>query len=115
MEEYIQVLTTTGKREDAEKIAKALIEKRLAGCTQIVGPITSTYWWKGNVETAEEWLCFIKSKKALYQELEKVIKEIHPYEIPEIIAMSISAGNKDYLEWLNNELKKINLAADRGN
>ncbi len=106
MEEYIQILTTTEKKEDAVKIARVLIEKRLAGCIQIVGPIVSTYWWKGNVEIAEEWSCFIKSKKILYEELEKAIKEIHPYETPEIIAMAIVAGSKDYLEWLNGELKK---------
>jgi periplasmic divalent cation tolerance protein len=106
MEEYIQVFTTTEKKEDAEKIAKAIVEKRLAGCIQIVGPITSTYWWKGDVETAEEWLLFIKSRKNLYDELERAIKEIHPYETPEIIAMPIVAGSKDYLEWLENELKK---------
>ena len=106
MEEYVQVVTTTEKKEDAEKIAKAIAEKRLAGCIQIIGPITSTYWWKGNVETAEEWLLFIKSKKNFYEELEKAIKEIHPYETPEIIAMPIVAGSKDYLEWLENELKK---------
>ena len=106
MEEYIQVFTTTEKKEDAEKIARVLVEKRLAGCIQIVGPIVSTYWWKGNVETAEEWLCFVKSKKALYEELEKAIREIHPYETPEIIAMPVVTGSKDYLEWLSNELKK---------
>jgi periplasmic divalent cation tolerance protein len=106
MEEYIQVFTTTEKKEDAEKIAKAIVEKRLAGCIQIVGPITSTYWWKGDVETAEEWLLFIKSRKNLYDELERAIKEIHPYETPEIIAMPIVVGSKDYLEWLENELKK---------
>jgi periplasmic divalent cation tolerance protein len=103
---YIQVFTTTPKKEDAEKIANVLVEKRLAGCIQIVGPILSTYWWKGNVETAEEWLCFIKSKKTLYDELERAIKEVHPYETPEIIALPIISGSKDYLGWLNNELKK---------
>lgn len=105
-EEYIQVFTTTEKKKDAEKIAKVLVEKRLAGCIQVVGPIVSTYWWKDNVETAEEWLCFIKSKRNLFEELEKAIKEVHPYEAPEIIALSIIAGSKDYLEWLSNELKK---------
>jgi len=105
MEEYIQVLTITEKKEDGEKIAKGIVKKRLAGCVQLVGPIESTYWWKGNVETAEEWLCFIKTKKDLYEELEKAIKKIHPYETPEIIAMSIVAGSKDYLKWLSNELK----------
>ena len=106
MEEYIQVFTTTEKKEDAEKIANMLLEKRLAGCIQIVGPIESTYWWEGNVETAEEWLLFIKTRKNLYEELEKATKEIHPYETPEIIAMPIVTGSKDYLEWLRNELKK---------
>lgn len=105
MEEYIQVITTTEKKEDAERIAKALVEKRLAGCVQIMGPITSTYWWKENIEKVDEWLCLIKSGKDLFEELEKSIKEIHPYETPEIIAMPIIAGSKDYMKWLSNELK----------
>ena len=106
MEEYIQVVTAIEKREDAEKIAKALVEKRLAACVQILGPIVSTYWWKGTIERAEEWLCIIKSKKNLYEELEKSIKEIHPYETPEIFALPVVAGSKDYLKWLSNEVKK---------
>lgn len=92
------------KKEDAGKVAKTLVETRLASCVQIVGPILSTYWWKGKVEIAEEWLCFIKSKKGLYNELEKSIKELHSYETPEIIAIPIVAGSKEYLEWLSNEL-----------
>ena len=107
MEEYIQVITAIEKRADAEKIANAMVEKRLAACVQIVGPIVSTYWWKGNIESAEEWLCIIKSKKSLYDELEKAIKEIHPYETPEIFALSIAAGSKDYLKWLSREVKSI--------
>ena len=106
MEEYIQVVTAIEKREDAEKIAKALVEKRLAACVQILGPIVSTYWWKGTIERAEEWLCIIKSKKKLYEELEKSIKEIHPYETPEIFALPVVAGSKEYLKWLSNEVKK---------
>jgi len=107
VEEYTQVFTTTEKKEGAEKIAKALVKKRLAGCVQIVWPIVSTYWWKGNVETVEEWLCYIKSKRDLYDELEKIIKGMHPYETPEIIAMPIVAGSKDYIGWLRNELKIV--------
>jgi periplasmic divalent cation tolerance protein len=106
MSGYIQVFTTTGKKQDAEKIAKTLVEKRLAGCVQILGPIASIYQWKGSVETSEEWLCFIKSKKRLFNELEKVVKELHPYETPEIVAIPISVGSRDYLEWLRNEIKK---------
>ena len=106
MNGYIQVTTTTEKKEDAETIAKILVERRLAGCVQIVGPIQSSYWWKGELEKTEEWFCCIKTKNRLYQELETAIKEIHPYETPEIIAIPIVAGSKDYLEWLDCELKE---------
>ena len=105
-EEYIQVFTTFEKKIDAEKSAKVLVEKRLAGCVQIIGPVSSTYWWKGKVEAEKEWLCIIKSKRALYSKLEKAIKEINPYEIPEIIAVSIIEGSKEYLDWLSSELVK---------
>jgi periplasmic divalent cation tolerance protein len=105
MEEYIQVITTAEKKGDAERIAEALVERRLAGCVQIVGPIVSTYWWKENIVKAKEWLCLVKSKKDLYEELEKSIKEIHPYETPEITALPIITGSKDYMKWLSNELK----------
>lgn len=106
MEEYIQITTTTQKKEDAEKIAQALLEKRLAGCVQIVGPILSTYWWKGQIEKASEWQCIVKTRNDLYAKVEKIIKENHPYEVPEIMATFIVAGSKDYLEWLHEELSK---------
>jgi len=106
MEEYIQVLTTTENREDAENIARSLVEKRLAGCVQVLGPVTSTYRWKGNLETAAEWLCLIKSTRDLYARVEEAIKALHPYETPEIIAVPVVAGSRDYLEWLKQELRK---------
>jgi periplasmic divalent cation tolerance protein len=102
--EYIQVSTTTGKKQDAEKIALTLVERKIAACVQIVGPITSIYRWKGTIETAEEWQCLIKSREDLYTEIEKAIQSIHPYEVPEIIVMSIISGSSDYLEWLRGEL-----------
>ena len=105
MEGYIQVFTTTEEKNDAERIAKALVEKRVAACVQIIGPITSTYHWKGKLETAQEWLCLIKTRRDLYDEVEGLIKEIHPYETPEIIAVPFVAGSREYLEWLRNELK----------
>ena len=106
MEEYIQVFTATEKREDAEKIAQTLVRERLAGCVQIIGKISSMYWWKNKVEKAEEWLCLIKSEKRLYSELEKAIKGMHPYETPEITAITIVAGSKEYLGWLDKELRE---------
>lgn len=105
MEQAIQVFTTTETKDEAQAIARALVEERLAACVQVVGPISSTYWWEGEVETAEEYLCLIKASSALYDELEAAVKEIHPYDTPEILAMPVAAGNADYLKWLQEELK----------
>jgi len=105
MKEYIEVFTTTEKKKDAEKIAQTLVQKRLAGCVQVIGQISSIYWWKNRVEKAKEWLCLIKSEKRLYVELEKAIKTVHPYGTPEITAVPIVLGSKEYLEWLDKELK----------
>ena len=104
MENFIQVFCTIDKKEEAEKLATHLVKKRLAGCVQVIGPISSTYWWKNNIESSEEWLCLIKSKKNLFDKLEKAIKEVHSYETPEIIALPIIDGNKEYLKWLDNEV-----------
>jgi len=106
MSKYIQVITTVGNKEEAEKILQIVVEKRLAGCAQVIGPITSVYWWKAKIEKAEEWLCFIKSRADLYQELESTIRQVHSYENPEILAMPIINGSKGYLDWLESELKK---------
>lgn len=108
MNRYVQVITTVGNKEEAERISKELVEKRLAGCVQTIGPIDSVYWWNGEMETAEEWLCLIKSKKSLYDQIEKTVENVHPYEAPEIICTLISEGSENYLEWLDKELKKIN-------
>ena len=105
MKKYVQVLTTTDAKNQAEKIAETLVDKRIAGCVQIIGPVTSIYRWKGKTEKAEEWLCLIKTKAELYSEVEKTIEQIHTYETPEIISTPITAGSKKYLQWLDNELK----------
>jgi len=105
MSDYLLVVTTTETKEKAQEIAGTLVEKRLAGCVQVVGPITSTYWWQDQVESAEEWLCFIKSSQRVYPELEAAISEVHPYETPEIIATPIVAGSQAYLDWLGAEIK----------
>lgn len=102
---YIQVTTTAETKADAQAIASAVVEKRLAACAQVIGPITSTYWWQGKVEDAEEWLCVIKSKAALYEELERTIRAIHPYEEPEIIATPIVKGSTGYLAWLDESTR----------
>jgi len=106
MNDYIQVATTVATEEDAGRIAGLLVEKRLAACVQVIGPMTSHYRWQGKTETAGEYLCLAKSRAALYPEIEAAIKAIHPYEIAEIIAVPIIAGSKEYLAWLAAEVKE---------
>lgn len=105
MEEYLQIYTTIDKIDIGEEIAKRLVEERLAACVQILGPISSTYWWQGKIESSKEWLCIIKTTKGLYKQVESTIKTIHHYDIPEIIAVPIVNGSDDYLKWLNKEVK----------
>jgi periplasmic divalent cation tolerance protein len=104
MTNYIQVITTTASRDDAHRIAQTLVEKRLAGCVQIVGPITSVYRWEGRIEQAEEWQCIIKSRQDLFDALADAIWAGHPYDVPEILAVPVIAGSKDYLAWLETEI-----------
>jgi periplasmic divalent cation tolerance protein len=104
MTDYIQVVTTTETEEDAGRIARLLVEERLAACVQILGPVTSTYRWKGAIETSREWQCVAKSRRGLFAEVEKAIRRVHPYEVPEILAVPLVAGSEGYLEWLETEL-----------
>jgi periplasmic divalent cation tolerance protein len=104
MGEYIQVTTTVEKKEDAEVIAAALLEKKLAACVQILGPMVSYFRWREKIDHAEEYLCLIKSRMDLFLQLEEAIKARHPYEVPEIIAQPIVAGGKEYLQWMEGEL-----------
>ena len=105
MSEFLQIVTTTGSRDDADRLARALVERRLAGCVQVVGPISSTYWWQGELETAEEYLCLVKSSRDAYPALEAAIRELHPYDVPEILAHAVVAGSQGYLDWLAGDLR----------
>ena len=103
MQEYIQVYTAIDSKEAAQKIALAIVSQRLAACCWVSGPITSTYWWEDKVEQAEEWVCTMKTRKALFNKLEQAIKAAHTYDVPEIVATPIVAGNQSYLEWIEHE------------
>jgi periplasmic divalent cation tolerance protein len=104
MTDYIQVLTTTGSEEEAERIAAELLERRLAACVQILGPIVSRYRWQGALETAREWQCLAKTEAKLYDELESAVRELHSYEEPEIVAIPILAGSQGYLDWVGESV-----------
>jgi periplasmic divalent cation tolerance protein len=97
---FVQITTTAGSRDEADRIATSLVDRRLAGCVQIIGPIHSVYRWQGKVEHAEEWLCHIKTTREQYVAVEAAICELHSYDCPEIIATPIIVGSETYLQWL---------------
>jgi len=104
MSEFVQITTTTGARHDAEQIASELVSRRLAACVQISGPIVSTFRWQAKIETAEEWVCTAKTTLAQLSGIEKLFVEIHPYEVPEVIATPIVEGSAAYLKWIREQV-----------
>lgn len=100
-----QVTTTLPDRTTAERVATQLVEERLAACAQVIGPVRSTYWWAEKVEQAEEWYCHLKTTVATLARIEARIRELHPYEVPEIIAVPILRGNPDYLKWIQEAVR----------
>jgi periplasmic divalent cation tolerance protein len=100
-----QVTTTVATQADAERIAAALVEERLAACVQVAGPIMSIYRWQGAIERATEWHCHCKTTRARYPALEARLRELHPYETPEIIALPIVAGFPAYLAWIEEGVR----------
>lgn len=99
-QQFVQMLTSTDSELSANSIARALVERKLVGCSQVVGPATSTYIWEGEVEVAQEWLCLIKTRGDLVEAVVELVEEIHPYDIPEVIVMPVIGGSKSYLNWL---------------
>lgn len=104
MSEKKIVITTAGSREEAEKIAHALVERRLAACANIVGPIHSVYRWQGKVETAAEHLLILKTTAAMFDAVSQAIRELHSYELPECIQLAIEGGSAEYLEWIEQSV-----------
>ncbi len=101
---YIVVNITSKDMEEARKIAKALVKRRLAACVNILPEVESHYWWKDKLDTAREVMLIAKTKQALLPELTKAVKRLTSYSIPEIIALPIIDGSRDYLEWLDSEV-----------
>lgn len=105
--EAILVITNLPDREAAQRLAGRLVEERLAACVNILAPCESVYRWQGRIETAQEITLLIKTLGAHYGKVEKTIRQCHPYELPEIIAVPIAAGLPAYLEWLAAETINI--------
>jgi periplasmic divalent cation tolerance protein len=101
---HLLVITTLGDEEDAARVAKALVERRLAACVNIVGPIRSIYRWQGKIEDDSERLLLIKTRADRFTDLERAIGEIHPYDVPELIAVPIERGAAAYLGWIDENV-----------
>jgi periplasmic divalent cation tolerance protein len=100
---YLQVITAIDAEEGAQRLAQSTVEARLAACVQVIGPIRSTYWWQGAIESTQEWLCLMKTPEGQFDALAAHIKANHPYEVPEITATPITYGSRDYLGWIEAE------------
>lgn len=101
---YVVVFITVKQAEEAQKIAGDLVKRRLAACVNILPEMESYFWWKDKLETKKEILLTVKTKEALLPELTKAVKKLHSYSIPEIIALPITGGSRDYLEWIDSEI-----------
>ena len=98
--QYLMVFITTPNRIEAKKISNLLLEKRIIACSNIIKEIDSHFWWQGKKERAKECLLIAKTRKTSLKKLIKLVRSIHPYEVPEVIAIPIMGGYKAYLDWI---------------
>lgn len=105
MTDKILVLTTASSKEEAHKIARALVERVLAACVNIVPQVGSIYRWEGEVEEAEEWLLIVKTTSGAFERVREAIQELHSYDVPECIYVAIESGSSEYLNWLGESVK----------
>ena len=102
---YVALFITTATAEEAQRISNVLLGQRMVACVNIVPRVSSFFWWQGKLDSAQESLLIIKTKASLLSEIVKLVREIHSYNVPEIIALPIVGGNQDYLEWIGKEVK----------
>lgn len=110
MEEILLLLTNLPDRDSAQRMAHSLVENHAAACVNILAECSSVYRWQGKVESASEIPLLIKTTRAAYPRVEELIRARHPYELPEIIAVSVVAGMPAYLQWVAQEVVQINVA-----
>ncbi len=102
---YIVIFITCATKKEADSIAKALIKNKLAACVNIVAQVESVFWWQGKVDRSKESLLMVKSKKSKLHKISKLVKSLHSYQVPEIIALPIIDGYKPYLDWIDESLR----------
>ena len=100
---FIVALVACGSKKKAGEIADSLLKKRLIACANIISGVESKFWWNGRIDKAKEFLILLKARKKDFKKIEKEIRRIHSYEVPEIIAFPIIAGSEKYLDWLKEE------------
>jgi periplasmic divalent cation tolerance protein len=105
MNNFVLAITTTPEK-DAVRISKALVESKFCACINIISNVTSIYHWKGNVETDTESILLIKTEKEFIELIEAKLKEVHPYELPELIVLPIDWGKSEYLDWISEWIRK---------
>jgi periplasmic divalent cation tolerance protein len=105
MTDRIVVLSACATAEEAETIARTLLDKRLAACVNLLAGARSLYHWRGAIEEASEWLLIIKSRRGLFDELRGEIERLHSYEVPEVLALTVIDGSSAYFDWMERELK----------
>jgi periplasmic divalent cation tolerance protein len=105
MTDKMLVLSTASSKDEARKIGRALVERLLAACVNIVPQVGSIYRWEGEVEEAEEWLLIIKTTLGAFERVRDAINELHSYDVPECIAVPIESGSMEYLNWLGESVK----------
>jgi len=98
------IFITSGSEEEAKRLGRILTEEKLAACVNIIPGVESLYWWKGKIESSKEWMLVVKTQAKMVKEVVKRVKEIHSYEVPEVIALPIVEGNRDYLQWISDAL-----------
>ena len=104
MTDKIVVLSTASSAAEAETIARQLVDERLAACVNVVTGVRSFYRWKGKIEDSPEWLLVIKSSRGRFEELRAALEKLHSYDVPEVIALPVVEGTKNYLHWMEGEL-----------
>ncbi|MDR1957541.1 MAG: divalent-cation tolerance protein CutA [Planctomycetaceae bacterium] len=104
-ETYIQIQTTCSSEEEAKNLAAIVVDRRLAACVQVTGPVTSTYRWENQLETSQEWLCLIKTTNERFPAVRDTILDVHSYDMPQIISLPIIDGSDAYLEWIEDQTR----------
>jgi len=104
-EQNVVIFITTGTDQEAHDVANLLLKERKAACVNILPRMSSLFWWQDKLDSAEESLLIVKTRASLLGEIVRLVREIHSYEVPEIIALPIIGGNPDYLEWIGKEVK----------